>query len=193
MSKLKFILNNFGIIIGVLAVLTVAVYAQSVWNAPTATPPGGNVAAPVKVGASNQVKAGGLGVGPLAVFGNDLVNGNLNVTGVYQSNGKNGIQASCPAGQGLGGVEVSGGIVTGGSCGASGGGGGPVTIVTAYTYSGLGTATCPAGKVVTGGGCYAGHSNCILQHSYPYPGNSQWTCYWKSCGGVTSNVYAICQ
>lgn len=196
MLKLKFILNHLGIIFGILAVLTVAVYAQSAWNAPTASPPGDNTAAPVNVGGSNQVKVGGLGVGPLAVFGNALVNGDLNVTGVYKSNGVSGIQKTCPAGQTLSGVEVSGGIVTAGSCavgGVGGGGGGSTSIVLAYTYSGTGTATCPAGKVVTGGGCYAGHSNCILQHSYPYPTASQWTCYWKSCGGVTSNVYAICQ
>jgi len=193
MNKVKFIINNFGMVFSLLAITSIVVYAQTAWLPPTATPPGGNTAAPVNVGSSNQVKLGGLGTGPLAVFGNALVSGDLDVSGVYKSGGVSGITASCPAGQTVTGLQSRGGIITGGSCGASGGGGGPITIVTAYTYSGIGVATCPPGKVVTGGGCYAGSSNCILQHTYPYPTANQWTCYWKSCGGVTSNVYALCQ
>ena len=47
----------------------------SAWTAPTATPPNNNVAAPINVGASSQVKNGNIGVNGLAVFGNTLLGG----------------------------------------------------------------------------------------------------------------------
>jgi hypothetical protein len=45
------------------------------WTDPTSAPPGGNVAAPINVGSTDQVKNGGLGVNSLAVFGNSLFGG----------------------------------------------------------------------------------------------------------------------
>ena len=45
------------------------------WNEPTAAPTGNNVAAPVNVGTTDQVKNGGLGVNALTVFGNSLFGG----------------------------------------------------------------------------------------------------------------------
>jgi hypothetical protein len=45
------------------------------WTGPSASPPNGNVAAPVNVGTTDQVKNGGLGVNSLAVFGNSLLGG----------------------------------------------------------------------------------------------------------------------
>jgi hypothetical protein len=45
------------------------------WSGPTAAPPNGNVAAPINVGSTDQVKNGGLGVNSLAVFGNSLFGG----------------------------------------------------------------------------------------------------------------------
>jgi hypothetical protein len=45
------------------------------WQDPTGAPPGGNVAAPINVGTSDQLKDGVLGVNGLAVFGNTLLSG----------------------------------------------------------------------------------------------------------------------
>ena len=47
----------------------------SAWTGPTASPPNGNVAAPINVGTTAQVKNGGLGVNTLTVFGNSLFGG----------------------------------------------------------------------------------------------------------------------
>lgn len=124
MSQTKFILNNLGIIFSLSVMLFVVAYGAGSWQAPTATPPGENTEAPINVGALNQVKIGGLGVGPLAVFGNAIVNGSLDVTADYKSNGVLGISRTCPAGQTLTEIKTSSGIVVGGTCGAAGGGGG---------------------------------------------------------------------
>lgn len=43
------------------------------WTGPSSSPPSGNVAAPVNVGTTEQVKDGNLGVNGLAVFGNSLL------------------------------------------------------------------------------------------------------------------------
>jgi len=57
-------------------VITLGVtYAYAAWVGPTATPPDGNVSAPIHVGAVDQIKDGGLGVNSLAVFGNAGVTG----------------------------------------------------------------------------------------------------------------------
>ena len=45
------------------------------WTGPTQAPPDGNVAAPINVGTTGQVKNGGLGVNTLTVFGNSLFGG----------------------------------------------------------------------------------------------------------------------
>jgi hypothetical protein len=63
---------------GALAVaLAVFGFAGSAlaWSGPTANPPGNNVATPLNVGTSNQVKNAGLSVNALAVFGNTLLGG----------------------------------------------------------------------------------------------------------------------
>ena len=51
---------------------TVSIGIAYAWSEPTAAPPGNNVAAPINVGSTDQVKNGGLGVNSLAVFGNSL-------------------------------------------------------------------------------------------------------------------------
>lgn len=43
------------------------------WTSPTATPPAGNVAAPINIGTASQNKLGALGLGGLAVFGKSLL------------------------------------------------------------------------------------------------------------------------
>ena len=58
------------------------------WTGPTAAPPGNNVAAPINVGTTDQVKSGGLGLNSLAVFGNSLFGG---------STGSNAYRNTCSA------------------------------------------------------------------------------------------------
>lgn len=56
-----------------------AVFAGSIvlaWSGPSAAAPGGNVAAPVGVGTTNQVKDANLSVNGISVFGNTLLNPN---------------------------------------------------------------------------------------------------------------------
>ena len=54
---------------------TISVGIVYAWSGPTAAPPNSNVAAPINVGSTDQVKNGGLGVNSLAVFGNSLFGG----------------------------------------------------------------------------------------------------------------------
>lgn len=56
-----------------------AVFASSIalaWSGPSAAAPGGNVAMPVGVGATNQVKDATISVNGISVFGNTLLNPN---------------------------------------------------------------------------------------------------------------------
>src|SRR3989338_2311465 len=78
MSKTKFIINNAGVIFGALAIASVIACAAA-GQEPTASAPGANTEAPLNVGSSNQVKVGGLGIGPLSVFGSAYIQGNLGV------------------------------------------------------------------------------------------------------------------
>ena len=54
---------------------TISIGVAYAWSGPTAAPPGNNVAAPINVGSTDQVKNGGLGVNTLTVFGNSLFGG----------------------------------------------------------------------------------------------------------------------
>ena len=54
---------------------TVSIGIAHAWTGPTATPTGNNVAAPINVGSTDQVKNGGIGVNSLAVFGNSFFGG----------------------------------------------------------------------------------------------------------------------
>jgi len=49
------------------------------WTGPTQTAPNGNVAAPINVGTTDQVKNAGLGINSLAVYGNGYVQARLGV------------------------------------------------------------------------------------------------------------------
>jgi hypothetical protein len=49
------------------------------WTGPSSAPPNGNVAAPINVGSTAQVKNGGLSVNQLAVFGNGTLTGNFGI------------------------------------------------------------------------------------------------------------------
>ena len=59
-------------LIGALGIVATFAFA---WNEPTAAPTGNNVAAPINVGTTDQVKNGGLGLNALTVFGNSLFGG----------------------------------------------------------------------------------------------------------------------
>ena len=65
-------------LVAILATPLVMLFAFTVaaaWSDPTEAPPNGNVAAPINVGTTDQVKNGGLGVNSLTVFGNSLFGG----------------------------------------------------------------------------------------------------------------------
>ena len=66
---------------GFILGLTLAIFATTAiaWTGPSGTPPNNNVAAPINVSTSNQIKDGSLGVGALAVYGNQYTQGNLGV------------------------------------------------------------------------------------------------------------------
>jgi hypothetical protein len=53
------------------------------WTGPSASPPSGNVGAPINVGATSQIKSGDLGVSNLTTFGNTLLSGLGVGTGRY--------------------------------------------------------------------------------------------------------------
>lgn len=50
------------------------------WTGPTQAPPNGNVAAPINVGSTDQVKNGGLALNSLGVFGNSALLGNVGIS-----------------------------------------------------------------------------------------------------------------
>jgi hypothetical protein len=66
-------------------VLSAGIALAQTWTGPTSTPPQGNVAAPINVGTVSQVKSGALGTGPLAVFGNSALYGNVSILGCTSS------------------------------------------------------------------------------------------------------------
>lgn len=61
---------------GTLFVLSLVLFALAAyaWTGPTGTPPADNVAAPINVGDTSQIKSGGLGVGSLVVSGGTVIN-----------------------------------------------------------------------------------------------------------------------
>src|SRR5208337_329235 len=65
------LLIALGIIIG----STFSTFIAMAWTAPTANPPGANVASPVNVGGTMQLKNGTLGVNGLGVFGDTILSG----------------------------------------------------------------------------------------------------------------------
>src|SRR3989344_3859726 len=64
----------FLLFIGLLAAT-----ALQAWTGPTATAPAGNVAAPINVGTTDQVKNAGISVNSLAVFGSQYIQEKLGV------------------------------------------------------------------------------------------------------------------
>lgn len=66
------------IVLAILATVPVSAIAQS-WTSPTATPPSGNVSAPLNVSSSNQIKSGGISVGSISVTGGAYIAGSLGV------------------------------------------------------------------------------------------------------------------
>jgi len=62
---LKQILKNVGVIVAGILVLSVTSFV-SAWTAPTAVPPADNIAQPLNVSSTGQLKAGGLSLNTLA-------------------------------------------------------------------------------------------------------------------------------
>jgi hypothetical protein len=56
-------------------ILTLGMSYVMAWTGPTSTPPDGNTPTPVNVGATDQVKNGGLGLDALSVFGSGYISG----------------------------------------------------------------------------------------------------------------------
>ncbi len=65
--------------VGTLSGLVLSVAVALAWQGPTATPPNGNVAAPINVGAIDQIKNAGLSLNKLAVFGSTYIQGKLGI------------------------------------------------------------------------------------------------------------------
>ena len=64
----------FALLFFILGTVSIGI-AHAAWSEPSDTPPNANVAAPINVGSTPQVKNGGLGVNTLSVFGNSLFGG----------------------------------------------------------------------------------------------------------------------
>ncbi|MBU4353168.1 hypothetical protein L6251_00555 [Candidatus Parcubacteria bacterium] len=63
----------------VVAILVAGVSLVSAWTAPTQAPPGGNVPAPVNVGALSQIKSGPLQVNGFRNIGNSIFDGSVGI------------------------------------------------------------------------------------------------------------------
>ncbi|MBU4224100.1 hypothetical protein KJ934_02670 [Patescibacteria group bacterium] len=63
----------------VIMILVAGVSLVSAWTAPTQTPPGGNVSAPVNVGALSQIKSGPLQVNGFRNIGNSIFDGSVGI------------------------------------------------------------------------------------------------------------------
>ncbi|MDP2648469.1 MAG: hypothetical protein Q8P19_01060, partial [bacterium] len=61
--------------LAILMAIMLGASVISAWTGPTASPPNGNVPAPVNVGTTDQVKNASLGLNGLAVFGNAILSG----------------------------------------------------------------------------------------------------------------------
>ncbi len=66
-------------IISLATVLSFGLSYVYAWTAPTATPPGGNTAAPINTSATAQVKGGGLSVNAFTAFSNAYFAGNVGI------------------------------------------------------------------------------------------------------------------
>jgi hypothetical protein len=75
MKNVRMHLRTLALSVATFILGTISIGIVYAWSGPTAAPPGGNVAAPINVGSTDQVKDGGIGVNKLAVFGNSLLGG----------------------------------------------------------------------------------------------------------------------
>lgn len=101
----------------IIAVLAVAQFASAAWTGPTATPPNGNVPAPINVGSVNQVKSGGIGATSVVADrfclgsscitswpsgGSTTVDQQSNVGGTFKiCNGNDGTSSGCVPSAGI--------------------------------------------------------------------------------------------
>jgi hypothetical protein len=187
------------------ALLFTAISAVSAWIGPGSAPPDGNVSAPVHVGAGDQIKAAGLGVNSLAVYGNAIlstVGGYLNF-GVTAGSSGYGIRDNTGAME----VKNSGGTwgriatttssgtvqsvkFTDGTTQTSAGGPGTFRnweVRSQNCTAAWCVASCTGTKKVLGGGC-SGSDH--ITYGYPYNANEAWRCRTEISTSIIA--YAIC-
>lgn len=171
-------------------ILFVAVPFAYAWTTPTATPPNGNVKAPINISDISQTKEGKLGVFGLGVFGQALMN--KSGTSTYEMNtlnrpsltlgvnGKIGADEYCDK-DGLNCVTTLGGTTGGGGTGTS-----------------TATSTLPAGSIqvrIGPAGCnfVLTTSNTCKTHGYENcSGEGCESRYWSCAGGAYGRTPAIC-
>lgn len=113
-----------------------AIFASMIvlaWTGPTSPPPNGNVAAPINVGGTDQVKNAGLALNSLAVFGNQILSG----TSRYLNFGTTAGSSGYGIGDNAGMIELKN---SGGSWASLGAGGRIPGEVAAFNLT-----SCPAG------------------------------------------------
>jgi hypothetical protein len=189
-----------GILIGTVLFTTASVIIA--WTGPTAPPPGGNIAAPLNVGTTDQIKDAGLGLDALAVFGNAILSGTSRYLNFGDSAGEAGYGIRDNAGTmefknsadnwrsflpatGVQSITFADGTTQ--TTAASGGG---ISAVT--TVSGGSSAYCPSGYYRTGCSSSAVQNTGwgpVIQASAAIPSGSN-AC---SCAGsYTLTCYAYC-
>lgn len=182
------------------------------WTGPVQSPPGGNASAPVNVGATDQVKNGGLGVNSLAVFGNMLMSGASRYLNFGSTAGSGGYGIRDNAGtmqfRNSGGnwsnflpsTGVTGITFADGTTQTTAAGGGALTCVTRSASIpnswNPGSVGCAAGEIMTGGGYVAGAQGASCRYNQP-SGNgwSAGSCVHYMSGGGTrvgGTVYVRC-
>ncbi len=171
---------------GVIA-LALGINYLSAWTGPTALPPNSNVAAPLNVGTTNQVKDGNLSVGAgantnttigLSTYGAHVVKGWQTIGAVTAPTQLLELKGTA----GTDGIKFPDGSVQTAAASASrafqcASGG--------YAFSGISLFTCV--KIATGGTCTANNTN-----SNDWP-SAAWTCAshagWGLSGSNPANVY----
>ena len=108
----KNIFQSFKVIV-LAFVISIGISYVSAWTAPTVTPPGGNVAAPINTSINTQTKVGGLTVWGLV--SDSLTANTLKITGGTLGQ----VLTSDADGNALWKVASAAGVPTGGICGAA--------------------------------------------------------------------------
>lgn len=200
-----------GFALGAIVFVTTSVLIA--WTGPTAAPPNANVAAPLNVGSTDQMKNAGLAVNSLAVFGNAIIQGTsryLNFGTVPGDTGygirdnagvlefKNNGTSWTAIGSGNETDPQVGTLTNGQWCTSDGtavnctntaptGGVGTCTIRSSAFNGTSQTVSCTGSEKLTGGGCEV--LNSYVAASFP-ENSTTWRC-WANVG-YQVKAYAIC-